>query len=246
MHVPDGYFDVATSIGAGVTAAAAVGICLRGSRTELDERTTPLAGLTAAFVFAVQMLNFPVAFGTSGHLLGGALAAILVGPYTGILCVAIVLAVQALFFADGGLTALGLNVLLISVVPAVVGYFAFRLILRVTRRARASVSGAAFAGAFLSVPAAAAVFVGLYALGGAADVPLDLLVAAMGGIHLLIGVGEGLITALIVSAVLATRPDLVYGARDSLPSSELHTTSGTGPSMPQSKPATGADPSETH
>lgn len=221
MHVPDGFFTAPLSIGAGVVAAAAVGVCLRGSRAELDERTTPLAGLTAAFIFAVQMINFPVAAGTSGHLLGGALAAILVGPYTGILCVSVVLAVQALFFADGGLTALGINIILISIVPAVVGYVIFRAVLRASPQRRRSVSVSSFLGAFISVPVAAAVFVGLYALGGTADVPLGLLAGTMLGAHVLIGIGEGIITAIVVRTVLATRPDLVYGARDQLPTPTL-------------------------
>jgi cobalt/nickel transport system permease protein len=118
MHVPDGFLDAPTSIGTGVVAAAAVGVALRGARRELDDRTAPLAGLVAAFVFAAQMLNFPVASGTSGHLLGGALAAILVGPYTGLLCMATVFLVQCLLFADGGLSALGLNVVNMALVTA--------------------------------------------------------------------------------------------------------------------------------
>lgn len=221
MHVPDGFVDAPLSIGAGVAAAAAVGFCLRRSRAGLDERTTPLAGLVAAFIFAAHLLTFPVLAGTSGHLLGGALAAILVGPYTGILCVALVLVVQALIFADGGLTTLGVNIVLISVVPAVVGYTVFRAALRLAPRGRISVSGAAFTGAFISIPVAAGVFVGLYALGGAADVPLGLLAGAMTGIHALIGIGEGVVTALVVGTVLATRPDLLYGARDHLPGPTL-------------------------
>src|SRR5688572_21281040 len=110
VHVPDGFFNAAVSISAGVVAAAGVAVCLRGAKRELDDRTAPMAGLVAAFIFAVQMLNFPIGGGISGHLMGGALAAILVGPFTGVLCVSVVLLVQALFFADGGLSALGVNV----------------------------------------------------------------------------------------------------------------------------------------
>ena len=110
MHVPDGFINAPVSAAAGVVAAGAVAVSLRGARRELDERTAPLAGLVAAFIFAVQMLNFPVAAGTSGHLLGGALAAILVGPYTGVLCISVVLLMQGILFADGGLTALGVNI----------------------------------------------------------------------------------------------------------------------------------------
>ena len=116
MHVPDGFIDAPVSIAAGVVAAGGIAVCLRGARQELDDRTAPMAGLVAAFVFSAQMLNFPVAAGTSGHLLGGALAAILVGPYTGALCVAVVLLVQGLLFADGGLTAIGVNILNMSLV----------------------------------------------------------------------------------------------------------------------------------
>lgn len=225
MHVPDGYFTAPLSIAAGVVAAGVVAVSLRGARNELDERTTPMAGLTAAFIFAVQMLNFPVGFGTSGHLLGGALAAILVGPYTGILSVTVVLAVQALVFADGGLTALGINIILISFVPAVVGYLTFRAVLRAVPRERWSVPWMSGTAAFVSVPVAAAVFVGLFVVGGVAEVPLGLLAGTMIGIHALIGIGEGLITALIVGTVVGARPDLVYAARDLLPRQQPHVTS---------------------
>src|SRR3954451_22973947 len=121
MHVPDGFLDAPTSIGTGVVAAVAVGVALRGARRELDDRTAPLVGLVAAFVFATQMLNFPVGAGTSGHLLGGALAAVLVGPWTAVLCISTVLLVQSLLFADGGITALGTNITLMGLVGVLVG-----------------------------------------------------------------------------------------------------------------------------
>ncbi|POM27748.1 Fused nickel transport protein NikMN [Actinomadura rubteroloni] len=213
VHVPDGFIDAPVSAGAGVVAVAGVALALRGARRELDDRTAPLAGLTAAFVFAAQMLNFPVAAGTSGHLLGGTLAAILVGPWTGVLCVSVVLLVQGLLFADGGLTALGVNIVNMAFVTVLVGYGLFRLLLRVLPRTRAAAVGAAFAGAVVSVPAAAVVFTGIYALGGTTDVSIGKVAAAMIGVHVLIGIGEALITALTVSSVLAVRPDLVYGAR---------------------------------
>ncbi|GAA2865688.1 energy-coupling factor ABC transporter permease [Streptosporangium fragile] len=212
MHVPDGFFNAAVSISAGAVAAAGVSVCLRGARRELDDRTAPMAGLVAAFVFAVQMLNFPVAAGTSGHLLGGALAAILVGPYTAVLCIAVVLLVQGFFFADGGLTALGVNITLMGVVAVLVGWGVFRLITR-SARSRPAVVAASFAAALLSVPATALAFTLLFWIGGTAPVEVGTVAAAMGGVHLLIGVGEGLITAVTVSTVLAVRPDLVYGAR---------------------------------
>ncbi|SFK33366.1 cobalt/nickel transport system permease protein [Streptosporangium canum] len=212
MHVPDGFFNVAVSLSAGVVAAAGVAVCLRGARRELDDRTAPMAGLVAAFIFAVQMLNFPVAAGTSGHLLGGALAAILVGPYTAVLCVAVVLLVQGFFFADGGLTALGVNVTLMGVVAVVVGWTVFRMITRAVRN-RGAVVAASFVAALLSVPATALAFTLLFWIGGTAPIEVGTVAAAMGGVHVLIGIGEGLITAVTVSTVLAIRPDLVYGAR---------------------------------
>jgi cobalt/nickel transport system permease protein len=221
MHVPDGFFDVPTSVGTAVASTVAVGIALRGARKELDERTVPLAGLVAAFVFATQMLNFPVAGGTSGHLLGGALAAVLVGPYTALLCMSVVLLVQGLLFADGGITAIGTNVLLMGVVTVVVGWAGFRVVQTVLPKRKSMVAPAAAIGALLSVPAASLGFVALYALGGTADIPLDNLVAAMAGVHFLIGMGEAAITFVAVSSIMAVRPDLVLGARRVLASDQL-------------------------
>ncbi len=212
MHVPDGFFNAPVSLAAGVFAAAGVAVCLKGARNELNDRTAPMAGLVAAFIFAVQMLNFPVAAGTSGHLLGGALAAILVGPYTAVLCVAVVLLVQGFFFADGGLTALGINITLMAVVTSVVGWAVFRLITRSAPRSRTAVVVGSFVAAAVSVPVSALAFTALFWIGGTAPIDLAAVAAAMGGVHVLIGLGEGLITALTVSSVLAVRPDLVYGA----------------------------------
>ncbi|MBL1117095.1 PDGLE domain-containing protein [Streptomyces sp. 110] len=213
MHVPDGFIDAPVSVATGVVAAGAVAVSLRGARRELDERTAPLAGLVAAFIFAVQMLNFPVAAGTSGHLLGGALAAILVGPYTGVLCVSVVLLMQSVLFADGGLTALGVNITDMALVTTVVAYALFRAIVKLAPHRRRTVTVASFVAALISVPAAAVAFTAIYALGGTADVAIGKVFAAMVGVHVLIGIGEAAITALTVGAVVAVRPDLVYGAR---------------------------------
>ena len=213
MHVPDGFLDPATSAATAAVAAGAVALALRRSRRELEERTAPLAGLIASFVFAVQMVNFPVGAGTSGHLIGGALTAVLVGPWTAVLCLTVVLLVQALLFADGGLTALGTNVTLLALVGAGLGYAVFRALRAVLPRSRAGVLWAAGVAAFLSVPAAALAFVGLFAVGGVADVPLGTVAAAMGSVHVLIGLGEAAITVAVLGAVLAVRPDLVHGAR---------------------------------
>ncbi|MFG2658927.1 energy-coupling factor ABC transporter permease [Streptomyces sp. NPDC048425] len=213
MHVPDGFINAPVSAAAGVVAAGAVAVSLRGARRELDERTAPLAGLVAAFIFAVQMLNFPVAAGTSGHLLGGALAAILVGPYTGVLCVSVVLLMQGVLFADGGLTALGVNITDMAITTTVVAYLVFRGLVKVLPRTRRSITVASFVAALLSVPAAAVVFTLIYAIGGTTDVSIGKVATAMVGVHVLIGIGEAAITALTVGAVVAVRPDLVYGAR---------------------------------
>ncbi|GLZ13599.1 hypothetical protein Acsp04_38340 [Actinomadura sp. NBRC 104425] len=228
MHVPDGFINAPVSVAAGVVAAGGVAVALRGARRELDDRTAPLAGLTAAFVFAAQMLNFPVAAGTSGHLLGGTLAAILVGPYTAVLCMAVVLGMQALLFADGGLSALGVNITIMGLVTVAVGYGVFRLLLRVLPATRPAVTGAAFGAALVSVPAAAAVFTLIYAIGGTAEVPIGTVAGAMIGVHVLIGIGEALITSLTVSSVLAVRPDLVHGARGLLRKPELRTRAASG------------------
>ncbi len=213
MHIPDGYIDATTSVAAGVVAITGVAICLRGARKELDEKTAPMAGLVAATIFALQMINFPVAGGTSGHLLGGALAAILVGPYTGALCVSVVLIVQSLLFADGGVSALGLNIINMALVTVLVGWFVFKLVLKALPKTHTSVVIATAVGAFLSVPAAALAFTVEYAIGGTAPISISTVAAAMVGVHLLIGVGEAIISGAVVAAVLKARPDLVYGAR---------------------------------
>jgi cobalt/nickel transport system permease protein len=217
MHVPDGFINAPVSAATGVIAAAAVAVSLRGARRELGaagaERTAPLAGLVAAFIFAVQMLNFPVAAGTSGHLLGGALAAILVGPYTGVLCVSVVLLMQGVLFADGGLTALGVNITDMAIVTVVVAYALFRGLVKVLPRRRSSITAASFVAALVSVPGAALAFTLIYWIGGTTDISIGKVAGAMIGVHVLIGIGEAAITALTIGAVIAVRPDLVHGAR---------------------------------
>jgi cobalt/nickel transport system permease protein len=213
MHVPDGFLNAPTSLATGAIAAGVVGISLQRASREVRETGPALAGLTAAFVFAVQMVNFPVGAGTSGHLLGGALAAALVGPWTGVLVMSVVLLVQGLLFADGGLTALGTNITLMGGVTVLVGFLVTRSLLQVMPKRVGSVVPAAAAGALISVPVSALAFTGLYAAGGAVDLSLTSLATAMVGWHVLIGIGEAVITAAVLSAVVATRPDLVYVAR---------------------------------
>jgi cobalt/nickel transport system permease protein len=212
MHIPDGFINGGTSIGAGIAAAGGLGVSLRRAADVLEDRLAPLAGLVAAFVFAVQMLNFPVAAGTSGHLLGGVLAAVLVGPYAGAVCVTVVLTVQALLFADGGLSALGLNVLNMALVGALGGYAVFLLLRRVLPNTRSAVVMASGIAAGIAVVLASLMFTVEYAVGGTGGASIGKVATAMIGVHTLIGIGEGLITATTVSAILGVRPDLVYGA----------------------------------
>ncbi|CUR56484.1 Cobalt membrane transport protein CbiM [metagenome] len=221
MHVPDGFLDAPTSVATGAVAVAGVAIALRGARRELDDRTAPMAGLVATFVFAAQMINFPVGAGTSGHLMGGALAAVLVGPWTAVLCMSVVLLVQGLVMADGGITALGTNITLMGLVTVAVGWGVFVLLRRVLPSRLSVVAPAAAAGAFLSVPVAALVFTGLFAVGGTAPVDLGAVLATMLGWHVLIGIGEAVVTGFVVASVVATRPDLVRGARSLVVEREL-------------------------
>lgn len=221
MHVPNGFLDAPTSMATGAAAVVCVGAALAGARRELDDRTAPMAGLVAAFVFATQMLNFPVAAGTSGHLLGGALAAVLVGPWTAVLCMSVVFVVQSLLFADGGITALGTNIVLMAVTTVLVGWVVLRLLQAVLPKRTSLTPAQAGIAAFVSVPVAASVFVLLYSLGGTADIPFHTLMTAMFGVHTLIGIGEGVITGLAVGAIIAVRPDLVYAARPVLARREL-------------------------
>ena len=221
MHIPDGFFDAATCAAGAVIAIGAVGVSLRRARTELADSAAPMAGLVAVFIFAAQMINFPIGAGTSGHLLGGALAAILVGPASAVLAMTVVLSVQALLFADGGLTALGLNVLNMAVVAPLVAYIVFRALVRVLPAGRAGLLGASFGAGLASVVAAAGAFGIEFALGGTAAIDPASVAVAMIAVHSVIGAAEGVITALIVSAVYAARADLVYGLRDRLPAPEV-------------------------
>jgi cobalamin biosynthesis protein CbiM len=211
MHIPDGFIDVPTSAAFGAISVAGVAFSLKGARKQLDERAAPLAGLVAVFIFAVQMLNFPVGAGTSGHLMGGALAMVLVGPHAAVLAVTVVLMVQALMFADGGLVALGLNVFNLSLVGVWVPYLVYLLAKSVMPKVRSSVVVAAFLAALVSVPVAAVAFVAQYWLGGSDAFSIGAVFAAMLGTHVFIGIGEAVITAFTVSAVLASRQDLVFG-----------------------------------
>lgn len=207
MHIPDGFLNAATAAGTYIASAGAVGYSLRKTSGRLGEKQVPLVGVMAAFIFAAQMLNFPVAGGTSGHLIGGALAAIVLGPWTGLLVMTSVLVVQALIFQDGGITALGANVLNMGVIAPFLGYYAYTLVKTLLGdNARAEFAGSFVAG-WISVFAAAVACALELALSGTS--PLQIALPAMASIHALIGIGEGLITALVIGFVRATRPDIL-------------------------------------
>ena len=213
MHIPDGFIDLPTSLAFMGVSAVGVGVALKGAKSELSDKTAPLAGLATVFIFAAQMINFPVAAGTSGHLLGGALAAVLIGPWAATLSITIVLILQALLFADGGLTAIGLNVFNLSLVGVWVSYAMFTVVKKLLPKGKGAIPIAAFIAALVQVPIAASSFVFQYAIGSVATIPVSTVFAAMLSTHVLIGIGEAFITSLTISAVLATRADLVYGYR---------------------------------
>jgi cobalt/nickel transport system permease protein len=210
MHLPDGYLDAKTTLLSTAAAAAGVSIALRQIRGSLKPRQMPMLGLAAAFVFAAQMLNFPVAGGTSGHLVGGVLTAVLLGPSAAVVVISCVLIVQCLMFSDGGLLALGANVFNMGIVSVCGGYFIFRLVKKLIRmeEVRATVFAAAFA-AWCGTVLASISCAGQMAFAG--TVPWGLVFPAMANVHMLIGIGEGLATGLIVLAVLRRRPELVTG-----------------------------------
>ena len=221
MHMPDGLINAPDSIGAAVIAAGAITVGLKKSKGTLDSQTAPLAGLVAVFIFAFQMMNFPVAAGTSGHLMGGALASILVGPYVAILVMTVVVSLQALVFADGGLSALGLNLLNMGIVSIVVSAMIFAGLMKLLPKTRTSIIGVSATVAFISVLASAGAFVFEYSLGGNATYNIASVLISVMSVHVLIGIGEAIITGLTIGAILATRADLVYGARKFLPAQNL-------------------------
>ncbi|HWQ13226.1 MAG TPA: energy-coupling factor ABC transporter permease [Roseiflexaceae bacterium] len=204
LHIPDGFLSLAVALACWLLTAALVGLAVRRTQGELGERQVPLMGVMAAFIFAAQMINFPVAGGTSGHLLGGALAAIALGPWAGMLVMASVVGVQALLFQDGGLLAMGANILNMGVLTALVGFGLYRSVLGRRLGLRLGAAGVA---AWLSVMAGALATALQLWLSGAAS--LALVIPAMLGVHALIGIGEALITVAALAFISRTRPDLI-------------------------------------
>jgi cobalt/nickel transport system permease protein len=206
MHIPDGFLDGKTAAAAAVLAAGGVAVALRQVRQRLPRRKVPLLGLAAAFVFAAQMLNFPVAGGTSGHLMGSVLTAVLLGPSAAVIVITSVLVVQCFLFADGGVLALGANIFLMAIVGNLGGYAVYRVVHGWSHSARSTVLAAAFAG-WCGTVLAAICCAGQLALSG--TVPWATAFPAMTSVHMVIGLGEGLITGLVIAVMARTRPDLL-------------------------------------
>jgi len=208
MHIPDGFLDAKTAVAAGALAVAGLGVALRRVRRVLPARRVPLIGLAAAVVFAAQLLNFPVAGGTSGHLIGAVVAAVLLGASASVVVMSAVLILQCFLFADGGLTALGANLFNMALVAPLVGYGVYRLVRRVAGSGlRGTLLAAGFA-AWCSTVAAAIACAGELAVSG--TVAWRVALPAMAGAHMVLGLGEALVTALIVAAVARSRPELLH------------------------------------
>jgi len=207
MHIPDGFLSAPVAAAGFVLTAVAVTVAVRRTNRTLGERSAPLMGVMAAFIFAAQMMNFPVAGGTSGHLLGGALAAILLGPWAAIIIMTTVVGVQALVFQDGGLAALGANVFNMGVITALLGYAVYAPTSRLANGRPWLRQAGAFAAAWLTVQASAALTA--FELAVSDTSPLTVVLPSMMGVHALIGIGEGLITVAALSLVGATRRDLL-------------------------------------
>jgi cobalt/nickel transport system permease protein len=207
MHIPDGFVNIPVAAVTYAASGGSLAYAVRRTNEELGEKQVPLMGVMGAFIFAAQMLNFPVAGGTSGHLIGGALAAILLGPWAGMLIMASVLIVQALIFQDGGLVALGANVFNMGVVACLVGHYVFTWLKRLLGEGTQGAVISGFAAAWTSVVTAAIVCALELAISGTSA--LAVVLPAMTLVHVLIGVGEGLITVAVLAFLAATRRDLL-------------------------------------
>ena len=210
MHVPDGFINAPVSIGTGVISFATLWAYVRSAKSLVADKLIALTGMMSALIFVLQMINFPIAAGTSGHLLGGALAVIVLGPNLGIICISIVVVIQSLLFADGGLSALGVNVLNMAIITSLVGWVTISSWKKLFGETNISIISGSIVSGILSVVFSSIAFVFEYALGGTVSVPLGSVLIAMVSSHLLIGLGEGVITALIVSLLLRVRSDLIY------------------------------------
>jgi cobalt/nickel transport system permease protein len=209
VHIPDGFVSTPVAVAGAAVAVAGLTICVRRAGRDGTERQLPLAGLIAAFFLVVGAPIIPVAVGTSGHLLGGTLAVALLGPWLGPVVITVVTVAQTLFLGDGGVSALGVNVVNLALMPAAVGYPLLLGLRRVLPRRPAGITVAAGVAAVVSVLAAAVLFTVEYAVGGAVGVPLHTVASSVIGVYALVAVFEGLVTAVVVRSLLALRADLV-------------------------------------
>lgn len=207
MHLPDGFLDAKTWVSTAVISASALGYAITKTKEVLSDRQVPRMGVMAAFIFAAQMINIPIAGGTSGHLIGGALASILMGPWSAAMIISTVLIIQCLFFQDGGLTALGGNILLMAVVAPFTAHFTYRLLTSDSQN-RVRVLVGTFISGWTSTMAASVLASVLLAVSG--TVPLYVALPAMSGWHALIGIVEGLITAFVIGFLLRVKADLIF------------------------------------
>ncbi len=204
LHMPDGFLSLGLALLCWLGALVMVGLAVRNGRTAFDERLIPLAGMMAAFIFAGQMINFPVAGGTSGHMIGATLVAIVLGPWLGILVMTAVITLQALLFQDGGLVVMGANLLIMGVIPVLISYGLYKTVANRGRTLKLTVAGVA---AWLSVMGAA-LFTALL-LGFSGTSSFRVVVPAMLGIHAIIGIGEALITVAALAFIMQARPGLL-------------------------------------
>ncbi len=204
LHIPDGFLSLWISIVFWVISIILIAMAVQRTKGELGERQVPLMGIMAAFIFAGQMINFPVAGGTSGHFLGGALAGIVLGPWAGILVMTAVIGLQALLFQDGGLLVMGANIFNMGLVTALIGYGFYRSVAGQSRGVRFAVAGVA---AWLSVMAGA--FFTAMQLWLSGTSPLAIVMPAMLGVHAIIGIGEALVTVAALAFITQVRPDLL-------------------------------------
>ncbi|MEG5139795.1 MULTISPECIES: energy-coupling factor ABC transporter permease [unclassified Microcoleus] len=215
MHIPDGFLSPPVAIATGIASAAVIAVALSRTRTSLGSRQAPIMGLTTAFIFAAQMINFPVAGGTSGHLLGGALASVVLGsPWAATLAMSTVFIIQSVLFADGGITALGANIFNMGLVGIWVGWWLLQPLQQLLGGSRNRLPIAAGIAAALSVVAASICVAIELAISG--TVPLNIALPAMVGVHILIGIGEGIITGGVLTYLVKVRPDLLPGEQPQL------------------------------
>jgi len=210
MHVPDGFMNVTMSATTGVISFGTLWAYIRSAKDLIAAKFIALTGMMSALIFVLQMINFPIAAGTSGHLLGGALAVIVLGPRLGLICLSVVVIIQSLLFADGGLSALGVNVLNMAIVTSATSWFIVKYWIKFIGKNKTSIVSVSVLAGILSVVFSSIAFTIQYAIGGTISIPVGTVLLAMVTTHFIIGFGEGIITALIITLLIRVRPDLIY------------------------------------